>query len=281
MHSNLPSLREIVEKYGINARKQLGQNFIFDLNLTDKIARTAGNLTGKTILEIGPGPGGLTRSILSLNPEKLIAAEMDKKCLEALEILKNAYSDKIILIEGDALRIDENEIKQKYSSQNKIKIIANLPYNIATELLFKWLDKLELFESFTLMFQKEVAERIAAKPGNKAYGRVSVMAQWLCDSRKEFDVSPSAFFPPPKVTSSIVTLIPREKPLYPADKTTLEKILKAVFGQRRKMLRGSMKRLIKNPEEILKQAGIDETKRPEDLEIKDFCALASILNKWN
>lgn len=268
---NLPGLRETVEKYGIFTKKSLGQNFLFDLNLTAKIARSAGNLEGKTVLEIGAGPGGLTRNILAHGAAKVIAVEKDKRCAEALKELAQVSDNKLVIIEADALKIDEKEI---CSTDNKCKIIANLPYNIATELLFKWLDRIYLFESLTLMFQKEVAERIMAKPHTKEYGRVSILSQLVCEVRKEFDIPPEAFFPPPKVTSTVITMIPQEKNLADVNMDNLRKILAASFNQRRKMLRNSLKQIMAEPEKTLYAAGISPESRPEELSIEKFCRLA-------
>lgn len=266
----MPPLREVLDIYGIETKKSLGQNFIFDLNLTDKIARTAGKIDGEHVLEIGPGPGGLTRAILYNNAEKVTVIERDRRVIPILQELKNITGDRLSIIEDDALEFDESKI----ANGRKIKVIANLPYNIATELLFKWLNNINLFSSMTLMFQKEVADRIMAAPGNKAYGRLSIIAQWLCNVRHEFDINPAAFFPPPKVTSSLITLIPRPKPLAEADKNILEMICKAAFGQRRKTISNSLKQISDNPMELLSKAGIDPKTRPEDMSISDFCALA-------
>lgn len=267
---NLPPLREIVKTYGIVAEKKLGQNFLFDLNLTDKIARAAGALDNYTVIEIGPGPGALTRSLLSAGAKKVVAVEMDTRALLALQdYLVPASGGRLELVQGDAISIRETEI-----ASGNIKIIANLPYNIATTLLFKWLDNIQAFTSLTLMFQKEVAERILATPRTKAYGRVSVMAQWLCEIVPVMDIPPQAFNPPPKVTSSVITLVPRKEPLAPASKPILEKLCKAVFGQRRKMLRKSLQQLTPHPETILQVAGIKPERRPEELTVQELCALA-------
>lgn len=267
---NLPPLREIVKTYGIVAEKKLGQNFLFDLNLTDKIARSAGALDSCTVIEIGPGPGALTRSLLSAGAKKVVAVEMDTRALHALQdYLVPVSGGRLELVQGDALSIQETEI-----ASGNIKIIANLPYNIATTLLFKWLDNIQAFTSLTLMFQKEVAERIFAMPRTKAYGRVSVMAQWLCEIVPVMDIPPQAFNPPPKVTSSVITLVPRKAPLAPASKPVLEKLCKAVFGQRRKMLRKSLQQLTPQPESLLQVAGIKPERRPEELTVQEICALA-------
>ncbi len=269
---SLPPLREILKKHNLVTKKKLGQNFIFDLNLTGRIARVPGNLNGKIILEIGPGPGGLTRAILCNEARKIIAIEHDKNCIPALAELRNIVGNRLDIINDDALNI---KISSLIIQGNRLKIIANLPYNIGTELLFRWFDELEYIESMTLMFQKEVADRITASPKTKAYGIISVIAQFLCETRKEFDVNPSAFFPPPKITSSVVTLIPRAKPLADIDINILKKICKTTFGQRRKTLRSSLKNLVNNPTELLDNAGINPQSRPEELSILEFCKLSS------
>lgn len=272
---SLPSIQNIVKEYDLAAKKSFGQNFLFDLNLTSKIVRAAGSLKDCTVIEVGPGPGALTRSILQSDVKQVFAIEMDKRCIEALEdYLVPASDGRLKIIEDDALK---NKLYNEISG--KIKIIANLPYNISTELLFKWLDDANKFESMTLMFQKEVAMRICAKPRTKSYGRVSIKTQWLCDVEKLFDISPKAFFPPPKVTSSIVKIIPRTKPLYEADEKDLDIICKAAFGQRRKTLRASLKQITKDPLALLKEAGIDDNRRPEELSISEFCSLARTYRK--
>jgi len=272
----LPSISNIVKQNNVAAKKSLGQNFIFDTNVLNKIVSVSGNVFKKHVLEIGPGPGGLTRAILSHGAGKVTSVEKDERCINLLKDLEVISEGKLEIINGDALKIEEREI----ASSHKIKVIANLPYNIATELLFKWLSKLELFESMTLMFQKEVSDRITAKSGNKIYGRVSVIAQWLCEVRHEFDIPPEVFFPAPKVTSSVITLIPRKQPLYPANKEYLEKLCKAAFGQRRKMLRSSLRQILKEPELALNAALIDPTMRAEQLTIEQFCALARAIELW-
>lgn len=272
MLSNLPPLSDVLKKYGITPKKELGQNFLFDLNLTDRIVRSAGNLEDVTVIEIGPGPGGLTRSILHGGAKKVVAIDQDTRCMGALHDIAEASGGRLEVVHADALAINEREL-----TTGRTKIIANLPYNIATVLLFKWLETPELFESMTLMFQKEVADRIMAKPRTKAYGRLSVMTQWCCDVKDNFDISPKAFIPPPKVTSTVITITPRQMPVAEADKTTLENLCKAVFGQRRKTLRSSLKQLTPNPEELLQYAGILPEKRPEELGIEEFCALARAL----
>ncbi len=273
LHS-LPTIKEVITKYSINADKKLGQNFLFDLNLTDKIARSAGNLQGKTVIEIGPGPGGLTRSLLAMGAEKVIAIEKDYRCIAALnDYLAPAFPGRLEIIEDDAMKSD---VYDKFTSNTKI--VANLPYNIATELLFIWLSKARNFESMTLMFQREVAMRIMAKPRTKDYGRVSVKAQWLCDVDHQFDIPPQAFYPPPKVTSTVITITPRKEPLVELSESKLDVLLRAAFNQRRKMLKVSLKQILDDPYTILDKAGIDGTRRPEELSVIELCNLAKCLD---
>lgn len=265
----LPPLREVVERHGLMAKKALGQNFLFDLNLTSRIARQAGDLEGYDVIEIGPGPGGLTRAILANGASRVIAVERDPRCLPVLAEIAEHYPDKLVVIEGDALKVDYTKFLQRPA-----KIIANLPYNVATPLLIGWVLNETwppYFESLTLMFQKEVAERICAKPRSKAYGRLSILCQWRCETRIEFEIGPKAFFPPPKVTSAIVTLVPREKPLE-CEVNKLERVTQAAFGQRRKMLRSSLKPL--GGAALLDKVGIDGTRRAEELNVEEFVALA-------
>jgi 16S rRNA (adenine1518-N6/adenine1519-N6)-dimethyltransferase len=265
----LPSTSELIKKYGLAAKKSLGQNFILDKNFTDKIARAAGDLSDSIVLEIGPGPGSLTRSILDAGAKKLIVVERDERCIELLKEFQDFYGDRIGVINGDAL---------EYQVSGKVKIISNLPYNIGTVLLFKWLKDSDKIESMHLMLQKEVVERITAKPGDKHYGRLAVMVNFLCETRLVFEVSRHVFTPPPKVTSAIVEIIPREKPLVEdVDFKKLERVVGAAFNQRRKMLKSSLKAVFKNPEEVLKDCGIRSDLRPENLKIEDFCKLAKLL----
>lgn len=275
----LPSLKETISQYSISAKKKLGQNFILDLDLTDKISRLGGSIKDELVIEIGPGIGSLTRMLLA-NGAYVIAVEKDRNCIDALRNLKNISGDRLNIIEGDALYIDEEKILLQHKFHPPVKIIANLPYNIATELLLKWLKKPELFKSLTLMFQKEVAERINARPSTKDYGRLSIISQWLCEVSHNFDISPSVFFPPPKVESSVITLTPRKSPLYKANRDVLEKLCKAAFGQRRKMLRASLRQITDNPHTLLNAACIEETKRPEELTIEQFCTLARAFEYW-
>ncbi len=276
----LPSTSDLIKKYGLDAKKSLGQNFILDKNFTDKIARAAGNLSSHEILEIGPGPGSLTRSILDAGAKNLIVVEKDKRCLTALAELKEFYQERLEIIDGDALEIDEikifglNNCAQSPAPKNKFKIIANLPYNIGTVLIFKWLKIADNISSMHLMLQKEVVERITAKPGEQHYGRLAVMVNFLCHTKMLFTVNKSVFTPPPKVTSAIVEIIPRHKPLAEIEFKKLEKVVAAAFNQRRKMIKSALKGVFVNPEEILKNAGIKPELRAENLTIEEFCRIA-------
>ena len=266
----LPPLRDVIARHGLSADRRLGQNFLLDLNLTAKIARAAGPLEGITVLEVGPGPGGLTRALLDAGAAHVIAIERDRRCMAALGELAAHYPGRLQVVEGDALAVDEAALLQG----RRAHLVANLPYNIATALLMKWLAGPARFERYVLMFQKEVAERLAAEPRSKAYGRLSVAVQWRCSVRRLFDIPARAFTPPPKVTSSLVELIPRAAPLAPADPDVLERVTAAAFGQRRKMLRASLKSLGSDPEPRLALAGIQPTARAEELNVEAFCALA-------
>ena len=267
--SGLPPLREVIARYGIGAKKSLGQNFILDLNLTRRIARAAAPLDHATVIEIGPGPGGLTRALLAEGARRVVAIERDRRCIAALGELAERYPGRLDIVKGDALALDPAALTERPR-----KIIANLPYNIATALLLRWLENIGEYESLTLMFQREVAERLVAVPRSPAYGRLSVLVQWLCEPRILFDLPPRAFVPPPKVTSSVVSLTPRPQPLAPTDKPALERVTAAAFGQRRKMLRSSLKSLGVPVEPLLAAANIAPTARAEELSVADFCALA-------
>lgn len=270
--AKLPPLREVIARHGIAARKSLGQNFILDLNLTRRIARAAGRLGASTIIEIGPGPGGLTRALLAEGARRVIAIERDQRAIAALGELAAHHPGRLELIEGDALELDPAAL-----TEPPRKLVANLPYNIATALLLRWLDRIGEYESLTLMFQREVAERLTARPRMPAYGRLSVLVQWLTEPKVLFDLPPSAFVPSPKVTSSVVLLVPRAEPLAPASKPVLERVTAAAFGQRRKMLRSSLKSLGVPAEPLLLAAGIPPTARAEELSVAQFCALARAL----
>jgi 16S rRNA (adenine1518-N6/adenine1519-N6)-dimethyltransferase len=270
--TDLPPLRAVIARHGIAARRSLGQHFILDLNLTRRIARAAGPLDHATVIEIGPGPGGLTRALLAEGARLVVAIERDPRCLAALGELAAAYPGRLQLVSGDALELDPAAL-----SDPPRKIVANLPYNIATALLLRWLDRIDAYESLTLMFQREVAERLVAAPRSSAYGRLSIIVQWLCEPKILFDLPPRAFVPMPKVTSSVVQLTPRTAPLAPASKPALERVTAAAFGQRRKMLRSSLKTLGVPVEPLLAAAEIAPTARAEELSVADFCAMARAL----
>jgi 16S rRNA (adenine1518-N6/adenine1519-N6)-dimethyltransferase len=265
----LPPLREVIARHGIAAKKSLGQNFILDLNLTRRIARAAGPLDHVTVIEVGPGPGGLTRALLAEGARQIVAIERDPRCLAALGELSSRYPGRLELVAGDALELDPATL-----CEPPRKIVANLPYNIATALLLRWLDRIGEYQSLTLMFQREVAERLVAAPRSPAYGRLSVIVQWLTEPKILFDLPPRAFVPPPRVTSSVVSLTPRGNPLAPAAKPVLERVTASAFGQRRKMLRSSLKSLGLPVETLLAPTGIAPTARAEELSVAQFCALA-------
>lgn len=270
----LAPLKEVIKRYGLKPRRALGQNFLLDPRLAAKIARAAGPLEGAKVIEVGPGPGGLTRALLEAGVERLIAIERDARIVEALADLAASYPERLEVVEADALRIDERRLLR-----GRAKIVANLPYNIATPLLIKWLKRIDAFHDLTLMFQKEVAARIAAKPGGGDYGRLSVMTQWLCEVRRLFDVAPGAFVPPPKVTSTLIKLTPRERPLAPADWDSLERVTAVAFNQRRKMLRSALKPLGVETPALFAETGIDASLRAEQLDVSQFCALARAYRK--
>ena len=270
MPEPLPPLREVIARYGIRARRQLGQHFLLDLNLCRRIVRAAGDLAGKTAVEIGSGPGGLTRALLETGAARVIAIERDPRCIDALSDLSRRYGDRLHVVAGDALDVDVSAL----AGTDRIAIVANLPYNVATPLLIGWLRRVDSISAMTLMFQKEVAERIVAAPGTSAYGRLAVVTQWLCEAKRAFDVAPTAFVPPPRVTSTVVNLVPRDAPLAPADMATLETVTAAAFGRRRKMLRSALAGLVQDPETFLAQEGIAPTARAETLPPEAFCALA-------
>ncbi|MBA5776706.1 16S rRNA (adenine(1518)-N(6)/adenine(1519)-N(6))-dimethyltransferase RsmA [Stappia sp. F7233] len=269
---DLPPLRDVIREHGLDARKSLGQNFLLDLNLTLKIARAAGDLTDATVLEVGPGPGGLTRALLVAGAKKVVAVEKDRRCLPVLAEIAARYPGRLEIIEGDALEVDLTAI----AAGEPLKIVANLPYNVGTQLLLQWIASSEwppVWSSLTLMFQKEVAERIVASPGSKAYGRLGVLAGWRTNAELLFDISPKAFTPPPKVTSAIVHLTPRVEPLACPLKA-LEQVTAAAFGQRRKMLRASLKSLCPDAEDRIVAAGLEPTRRAEEISVEGFVELA-------
>jgi 16S rRNA (adenine1518-N6/adenine1519-N6)-dimethyltransferase len=269
----LPPLREVIARHGLAARKALGQNFLFDLNLTRRIARAAGPFDGVTVIEVGPGPGGLTRALLMEGAERLVVIERDARAIAALEEIAAAFPGRLTIIAGDALEADYEAL----ANGRPAKIVANLPYNIATPLLVGWLSGRwpPFYVSLTLMFQKEVAERIVAKPGGKEFGRLSVLSQYRCEVKKLFDVNRSAFTPPPKVTSSIVQLVPRAAPEPHCRLDVLERVTAAAFGQRRKMLRSSLRSLLPEPEGLLNELGIDPELRAEQLPVEAFARIAA------
>lgn len=269
---NLPPLREVIATHELSARKSLGQNFLLDLNLTSKIARVPGDLTDADVLEVGPGPGGLTRGLLAAGARRVLAVEKDHRCIPALEQIASTYPGRLTVLEGDALEVDPTAYLQP-----PVHIAANLPYNIGTELLVRWLTPPAwppFWQSLTLMFQKEVAERIVAKPGTKSYGRLAILAQWRTDARIALTLPPQAFAPPPKVHSAVVHLHALPEPKFPADAETLSRVVAKAFNQRRKMLRASLKGLVPDIEARLATVGIDSTRRAETLSLEEFCALA-------
>ena len=268
---DLPPLREVVAAHGLAPKKSLGQNFLFDLNLTSRIARAAGPLDGATVLEVGPGPGGLTRALLTDGASRVVAIERDPRALPPLAQIADRYPGRLDVVAADALRVDPADI---LADAEDGRIVANLPYNVGTQLLVNWLTGKRwppVWRSLTLMFQREVAERIVAGPGDDAYGRLGVLAGWRTVARIAFDVPPSAFVPPPKVTSSVVVLRPRERPLE-CDPKALAHVTQLAFGQRRKMLRQSLKPI--GGGDLLDALGIDPTRRPETVSVAEFCALA-------
>lgn len=274
---NLPPLREVIAKHQLSARKSLGQNFLLDLNLTAKIARQAGDLSECDVLEIGPGPGGLTRGLLSEGARKVVAVEKDTRCIAALNDIAAAYPGRLEVINGDALEIDPLD-----HLTQPIRVAANLPYNVGTELLVRWLTPPQwppFWQSLTLMFQREVAERIVAQPGSKAYGRLAILAQWRAEARIAMSLPPGAFTPPPKVSSAVVHLTALPEPRFPADATTLSRVVAAAFNQRRKMLRASLKGVTPDIEDRLLAAGIKPTQRAEQVPLEAFCALAREIQK--
>jgi 16S rRNA (adenine1518-N6/adenine1519-N6)-dimethyltransferase len=274
----LPPLRDVIRGLDLSARRSLGQNFLLDLNLTRRIARAGGPLAGATIIEIGPGPGGLTRALLLEGATRVIAIEKDRRCLPALADIASVYPGRLEVIEADALEIDY----AKLSLVSPCRIVANLPYSVATPLLIGWLKTTPWppwFDRLVLMFQREVAERIVAKPGRKDYGRLSVIAQWRTQSRILFGVPARAFTPMPKVDSSVVELVPKADPAPRCDIAALEKVTAAAFGQRRKMLRSSLRQITPDAEALLNSLGIAPTARAEELEVADFARIANALGR--
>ncbi|MBN2905848.1 MAG: 16S rRNA (adenine(1518)-N(6)/adenine(1519)-N(6))-dimethyltransferase RsmA [Rhodobacteraceae bacterium] len=271
----LPPLREVIAAHDLSAKKALGQNFLLDLNLTAKIARAAGDLSGCDVLEVGPGPGGLTRGLLAEGARRVLAVEKDARCLPALAEIAAAYPGRLEVLNADALALD-----LLAHLRPPIKVVANLPYNVGTELLVRWLTPPAwppAWESLTLMFQREVAERIVARPGSKAYGRLAILAQWRCDAQIVMRLPPEAFTPAPKVASAVVHLRALAEPRFAAEQGLLERVVAAAFGQRRKMLRASLRGLSPDIEGVLTAVGIAPTERAEQVPIEGFCALARAL----
>jgi 16S rRNA (adenine1518-N6/adenine1519-N6)-dimethyltransferase len=272
---DLPPLREVIRRHGLAARRSLGQNFLLDLNLTARIARAAGPLEGVTVVEVGPGPGGLTRALLALGARRVIAVERDERCIAALQELEQHFGDRLRVVAGDAMKVELASQVQEAPA----RVVANLPYNIATALLVSWLTVEPWppwYDMLVLTFQREVAQRIVADPGTKAYGRLSVLAGWRTAAQILFDIAPRAFVPAPQVTSSVVRLMPRAQPL-PCDRRLLERVAEAAFGQRRKMLRQSLKSLGVDAPALLTAADIDPTARAEDIPVEGFVGLARAL----
>mgnify|MGYP000738006139 FL=1 len=278
MNAPLPALKEVIARYGLSAKKTLGQNFILDTNLLDKIVRSSKQrdpepFNSGTVIEVGPGPGGVTRAILENGAKHVTAIEKDERCLELLQDIQAAFPERLNVLNADALNVAADQLGSAPRS-----VIANLPYNVGTLLLTGWLKRINAFSSLTLMFQKEVAERLAARPKTPGYGRLSIITQWLCETEILFYVPPSCFVPPPKVTSAVVFLKPRAHPLAPAKLELLEKVTAAAFNQRRKMLRSSLKTL-GNPDELCAAANVPVTARAEEIGIEAFCAMARLLEK--
>jgi 16S rRNA (adenine1518-N6/adenine1519-N6)-dimethyltransferase len=271
----LPPLREVLATYGILPRKGLGQNFIFDLNLTRRIAREA-HIAGATVYEVGPGPGGLTRALLAEGAERVIAVERDGRAIPALEQIAAALPGRLEIIEADAVKLDEARELTARDAKWPLPVVANLPFNAGTALLVKWLSCAwpPWWSSLTVMFQKEVADRICAKPGDAAYGRLSILARWRSVPRILFQVSRHAFIPPPSVSAAVLRVEPLPAPLCPAELRDLEKVTGAAFGQRRKMLRSSLRSISAAPEALLAEAGVLVTQRAEELGVAEFCAIA-------
>lgn len=269
----LPPLKDVIKRYELAARKSLGQHFLLDTNITDKIVHFGKGLSELNLIEIGAGPGGLTRSLLKSDALCVYAVEKDERCVAALHELKAVFGERLVILPADALELSLVEAVPASRA-----IVANLPYNVGTPLLINWLDDIAKDSSsyafLTLMFQKEVAMRLLAKPGSKQYGRLSVMVQWLCEAEHCFDLPPGAFAPPPKVTSTVIKLMPLAKPRYLADKKILEATLAAAFGNRRKMLRSSLASASEDSIGWLERAGIDPTRRAETLNVEEFCSLA-------
>ena len=266
---DLPPLRSVIARHGLRARKRLAQHFLLDTNLLRRIAAAAGDLNGANVIEIGAGPGGLTRALLGTSARRVVAVERDRRCIAALRELAQAYPERLSVVEGDALDLDCTQLVEPPRT-----IVGNLPYNIATPLLLRWLDDIRAYAGLTLMFQREVADRLAADPGDDSYGRLSVLAAWLCRVQRVLDVPARLFVPPPRVNSAVVHLTPRRRPQCRARRDCLERITAAAFGQRRKMLRSSLRQLNVDTTALLAAARIEGTARAETLNVAQFCALA-------
>lgn len=267
--AGLPPLRQVIAQHRLSARRGLGQHFLLDLNLTERIARAAEISRDHTVIEIGPGPGGLTRALLATEAREVIAVERDERCVAALADLVAVSAGRLRVLTADAMATDIAAL-----GRTPRRIVANLPYNAATAMLVRWLETPAAVDQFTILLQQEVAARLTAAPGNKSYGRLSVLVQWLCEARRLFDIGPRAFTPPPKVTSTLVEIVPRTAPLAAAPREALQAVAAAAFGQRRKMLRSSLRSLSPAAEDILAAAGIDPRLRAEEVDIAGFCALA-------
>jgi 16S rRNA (adenine1518-N6/adenine1519-N6)-dimethyltransferase len=275
MIDNLPPLRDVIATHDLRAKKSFGQNFLLDLNLTARIARAAGDLSGADVLEVGPGPGGLTRGLLAQGARRVLAIEKDPRCLPALSEIAAAYPDRLQVMIGDALDVDAMA-----HLTAPVKVVANLPYNVGTELLIRWMTPAvwpPFWDSLTLMFQREVAERIVAVPGSKAYGRLALMVQWRADAKIVLTLPPEAFTPAPKVSSAVVHITRLATPRYQADGRVLERVVAAAFGQRRKMLRASLRGVHPEIEAMLVRAGIAPTARAEEVGLEAFCRLARVV----
>lgn len=271
----LPPLREVIAANGLSARKSLGQNFLLDLNLTGRVARRAGDLTASDVLEVGPGPGGLTRALLMEGARHVVAVERDPRCIPPLEDIARAYPGRLTLLQGDALALDPTP-----ALAPPVRVVANLPYNVGTALLVRWLTPSvwpPFWASLTLMFQREVAERIVAAPGSRSYGRLSILAQWRSTAQIAFDIPARAFTPPPKVTSAVVHFDRLDEPRYPAEPATLSRVVALAFGQRRKMLRSNLRPLGPDAETLLEAAGIPPTARAEEVTLEAYCRLARLV----
>lgn len=276
-HDPLPPLRDMIAAHGLSARRALGQNFLLDLNLTRRIARAGGPLAANWVYEVGPGPGGLTRALLTEGAAHVVAVERDERCLPVLAEVSSAWPGRLDVVPGDAMSVDEAALLRERGAALPVRVAANLPYNVGTALLVKWLtakDWPPWWSSLTLMFQREVAERLVAQPGEEGYGRLSVLTAWRATPKILFDVSRQAFVPPPNVTSTVVRIEPLAAPRFEADLKSLEAITASGFGQRRKMLRVSLKSLVKDAQALLDAAGIPGTARAEELDLAQFCALA-------